>query len=325
MWYYKTIVLLMFLLLDISASAKMPTNSVAFDSIPFEIGQDHKIYVNVKINSDTVPLRFLFDTGAVDNILNIHSDRALKTTSLSELIDGVNNSTTSTTSVKITPFNNSLILGETVFAGVRFVLSPAIENIDGIIGWNTLTGVDFMVDYDKQKIFFFQKGSCELSSDDSHWLPLTFIDGLPSINISYVFEGHSYETNVWIDSGSDRCFDLTTPYIEANNLQGLQKPWGISTIVGMEGVGGEIEEVIAETVKLGNYILYQIPIGLNLTNSGAAANKNFGGVLGNNLLERFNQIWSFENKRLYLIPNRRIYATNYPPQNGLLKNRVTLK
>lgn len=117
----------------------------------------------------------------------------------------------------------------------------------------------------------------------------------------------------------------TVPLIEANKLQGKQKPWGISTIVGLEGADGKIEEVTADMVKLGDYILYQIPVGLNLTNSGAAANKNFGGVLGNNLLERFNQIWSFENKRLCLIPNRRMYSTNYPPQNGLLKNRVNLK
>lgn len=325
MMYSKIISVILCSVLGISASAKTPVKSVPCDSIPFEIGADHKIYVNATINSDTVPLRFLFDTGAVDNVLNINSSRAIKNINQAELIDGVNISTTSTTAAKFTPFNNSITLGETGFSGVRFVLSPAIENIDGIIGWNTLTGADFMIDYDKQQIFLFPKGSCELNDEVADWLTLAYIDGLPSINISYIFEGQSYETNVWIDSGSNRCLDLITPYIKANNLQGKQNPWGISSIVGMEGTKGKIEEVIAETVKIGNYILYQIPIGLNLTNSGASANKNFGGVLGNNLLERFNQIWSFENKRLYLTPNRRMYSTNYPTQNELLQNKVTLK
>lgn len=325
MKHSKIISVILCFIWGISALAKNPVKSVPCDSIPFEIGLDHKIYVNVTINSDTIPLRFLFDTGAVDNILNINSSRAIQNINHAELIEGVNISTTSTTSAKFTPFNNSITIGRTEFSGVRFVLSPAIENIDGIIGWNTLTGADFMIDYDRQHIFLFPKGTCELDNGVSGWLPLTYIDGLPSIDISYVFEGQPYTTNVWLDSGSNRCFDLITPYIEANNLQGKQNPWGISSIVGMEGTEGKIEEVIAETVKVGDYILYQIPIGLNLTNRGASANKNFGGVLGNNLLERFNQIWSFESKRLYLTPNRRMYSTDYPTQNELLQNKVTLK
>lgn len=173
--YSKIISVILCSVLGISASAKTPVKSVPSDSIPFEIGADHKIYVNATINSDTVPLRFLFDTGAVDNILNINSSRAIKNINQAELIDGVNISTTSTTAAKFTHFNNSITLGETGFSGVRFVLSPAIENIDGIIGWNTLTGADFMIDYDKQQIFLFPKGSCELNDEVADWLTLAYI------------------------------------------------------------------------------------------------------------------------------------------------------
>ena len=44
----------------------------ALDSIPFELGGDSRIYIRCRVNeSDT--LRFLFDSGATDMVVNTQS------------------------------------------------------------------------------------------------------------------------------------------------------------------------------------------------------------------------------------------------------------
>lgn len=52
-----------------SASGKIP-------AVPFEIGPDNRIYVSVLLNGHSRPLRFLFDTGASDIVLNRNSPAA---------------------------------------------------------------------------------------------------------------------------------------------------------------------------------------------------------------------------------------------------------
>ena len=52
--------------------------SEPFDTIPFEISPGGKIYIDVCINQDTVPLRFMVDTGSSVNVVNTRSERALK-------------------------------------------------------------------------------------------------------------------------------------------------------------------------------------------------------------------------------------------------------
>ena len=45
------------------------------DSIPFELGKDNRVYIHCRVN-DSDTLRFLFDTGATDMVLNPNSPRS---------------------------------------------------------------------------------------------------------------------------------------------------------------------------------------------------------------------------------------------------------
>lgn len=298
--------------------------SEPFDTVRFEISPGGKIYIDVCINQDTVPFRFMLDTGSSDNVANSHSERALK--ALKGGVEGASTiGATGESQTRVTGFNQSLHLDSTEFTGVRFVLIPLDEDIDGIVGWNTLTGVDFFVDFDSQNIFLYSPGELEIE-DESLWRPIQFMpNGLAAVELDFVWCGQKKHEWFFLDSGSDRVLDFFTPYLESNNMADNQKPWGKSRIAGLEPGKGIINEVIVDELTIGPYTLFQIPSGLNLSSSGIAATDYAAGTLGNNLMQRFNQAWSFANRKVAFTPNRRLYSTPYSVTQALGGNRVTLR
>lgn len=313
------------LVLFFSLALTLPAQSTEpFDTLRFEISPGGKIYVDVCINRDTVPLRFLFDTGSSDNVVNTRSDRALRALQ-GEFEEALTIGSTGESKTRVTGFDQSLHLDSTEFTGVRFVLIPLEEDIDGIIGWNTLTGVDFFIDFDAQGIFLYAAGELEIENE-TLWQPIQFMpNGLPAVKLDFVWCGQKKQEWFFLDSGSDRVLDFFTPYVETNHLAADQKPWGKSRIAGLEPGKGIIHEVIADELTIGPYTLFQIPSGLNLSSNGIAATDYTAGTLGNNLMQRFNQAWSFANRKVAFTPNRRLYSTPYSVTQALGGNRVTLR
>ncbi|WP_302568076.1 retropepsin-like aspartic protease [Culturomica massiliensis] len=319
LYWIKILAVLFSLTLSLFARGSEP-----FDTIPFEISPGGKIYIDVCINQDTVPLRFMLDTGSSDNVVNTRSERALKA-----LRGGVKEAltvgATGESQTRVTDFDQSLFLDSTEFSGVRFVLIPLDEEIDGIVGWNTLTGADFFIDFDSQNIFLYSSGELEIK-DETLWRPIQFMpNGLAAVELDFVWCGQKKQEWFFLDSGSDRVMDFFTPYLESNKMVTDQKSWGKSRIAGLEPGKGVINEVMVDELAIGPYTLFQIPAGLNLSASGIAATDYTAGTLGNNLMQRFNQAWSFVNRKVAFIPNRRLYSTPYAVTQALGANRVTLR
>ena len=55
----------------------------------------------------------------------------------------------------------------------------------------------------------------------------------------------------------------------------------------------------------------RFPGGFANAKNGLLASEKMDGVIGNNLLQRFNQVWDFSNSTLYLTANNRFYSPFY--------------
>ena len=118
--------------------------------------------------------------------------------------------------------------------------------------------------------------------------------------------------SVEVDTGSDRVFDLNTPFVRRNGLLGTQKPFAISRIAGTVKDGGELQNVYFDSVTLGDALtLPRIPGAFSTVTAGVQASDAMDGVLGNNFLQRFNQLYDFKNDYLYLEVNDRLYTPFY--------------
>ncbi len=75
------------------------------------------------------------------------------------------------------------------------------------------------------------------------------------------------------------------------------------------GVGGESAgyDFIAKSVKIGNYTLDKINMSYSLDEGGFLAQDDYIGILGNNILEKFDLIFDFEQNAFYVKPNQSFY------------------
>ncbi|WP_071149752.1 retroviral-like aspartic protease family protein [Bacteroides ndongoniae] len=296
-------------LLSLSLRAEV----VPLDTIPFELGTDNRLYVTVYINGqDDRPLRFLLDTGATDVVLNSNS---LRTEGLATFTGSVENSgANSVETIPSTESSQVVRMGSRAISGLKLIAIPYPPDAwDGVLGLSYLRNFDVRIDYRRKSIFLYELGDGQkAASDKDVRLKMDYCLGVPVVPVGVRVGGVDYLVSVEVDTGSDRVFDLNTPFVRRNGLLGTQKPFAISRIAGTVKDGGELQNVYFDSVTLGDALtLPRIPGAFSTVTAGVQASDAMDGVLGNNFLQRFNQLYDFKNNYLYLEVNDRLYTPFY--------------
>lgn len=283
------------------------------DTIPFELGADNRLYVTVYINGqDDRPLRFLLDTGATDVVLNSNSPRTEGLASFTGSVE--NNSANSVETIPSTEPSQVVRMGSRAISGLKLIAIPYPPDAwDGVLGLSYLRNFDVRIDYRRKSIFLYEQGDGQkAASDKAVRLKMDYCLGVPVVPVGVRVGGVDYLVSVEVDTGSDRVFDLNTPFVRRNGLLGTQKPFAISRIAGTVKDGGELQNVYFDSVTLGDALtLLRIPGAFSTVTTGVQASDAMDGVLGNNFLQRFNQLYDFKNNYLYLEVNDRLYTPFY--------------
>lgn len=283
------------------------------DTIPFELGADNRLYVTVYINGqDDRPLRFLLDTGATDVVLNSNSPRTEGLASFTGSVE--NNSANSVETIPSTEPSQVVRMGSRAISGLKLIAIPYPPDAwDGVLGLSYLRNFDVRIDYRRKSIFLYELGDGQkAASDKAVRLKMDYCLGVPVVPVGVRVGGVDYLVSVEVDTGSDRVFDLNTPFVRRNGLLGTQKPFAISRIAGTVKDGGELQNVYFDLVTLGGTLtLPRIPGAFSTVTTGVQASDVMDGVLGNNFLQRFNQLYDFKNNFLYLEVNDRLYTPFY--------------
>lgn len=282
------------------------------DTIPFELGADNRLYVTVYINGqDDRPLRFLLDTGATDVVLNSNSPRTEGLASFTGSVE--NNSANSVETIPSTEPSQVVRMGSRAISGLKLIAIPYPPDAwDGVLGLSYLRNFDVRIDYRRKSIFLYELGDGQkAASDKAVRLKMDYCLGVPVVPVGVRVGGVDYLVSVAVDTGSDRVFDLNTPFVRRNGLLDTQKPFAISRIAGTVKDGGELQNVYFDSVSLECLVLPRIPGAFSTVTTGVQASEAMDGVLGNNFLQRFNQLYDFKNNDLYLEVNDRLYTPFY--------------
>lgn len=307
----KRVICLMYLLLNIISPFKAETIQ-PIDTIPFEIGADNRIYVTVHINgNENIPLKFLLDTGATDIVINSNSSRTKGIISFNKYVS--NNSANSSEIIPATDNSQTIKVGKQVISQLKFIsISYPPDIWDGVLGLSFLKNFDVVIDYKQRNIFLYKCGNGnKIASKEYIELDFEYRMGVPVTQIGICINEKTYSVYVEIDSGSDRVFDLNTHFVKNNNLIGTKKPFAISTISGTAINEGKLLNVFFDYIKIGKITLPRIPGAFSTVKNGIQASDTIDGVIGNNLLQRFNQIYDFKNNKIYLEVNDRLYTPFY--------------
>lgn len=286
-------------LLTISAG-NVPT-----DSLRFELGADHRAYVLCSLN-DSKPLRFLLDTGATDLVVNSNGSGM---NAANAFTDSTLNTGASGSNWVKRSLGNRLKLGDSFFTDLPLVAIPYPPDFwDGVCGLSVLKQRIFRIDYEKRMIYFYQ--SYEPSAHSLR-LKISYVEGVPVVPVEISVNGKKKRVLVEVDTGSDRVLDLNTPFVEKNELRKGQRPFAISHIASSDPNAGVLENIRFDYLKIGSLVLPNLPGALSTLKEGIQSSDKMDGVMGNNLLKRFQQTYDFGKGYLYLEPNDLLYSKFY--------------
>lgn len=171
--------------------------------------------------------------------------------------------------------------------------------VDGIIGYGMLSRYIVKVNYDKMRITIASNGSIRYPRGGFLLKPYMTTLVVQPIDVK---DETSLRSNFLFDMGAGLCMMLTKEFVEDSAF--LNKKTKVFTKEG-EGLGGKIDmqlRVIKE-VKIGPYRFKKVPIYVFDDEYNVTSYPYMSGILGNELLRRFNVILNYAQGDIYLSPN----------------------
>ncbi|MGO4921625.1 hypothetical protein [Maribacter spongiicola] len=275
------------------------TISNAQEVIPFELGDDNRIYLKGLINqSDT--LNLVFDLGANITVLNKIKMESKNVHIKFDTI--VSNGGKNGASKESKSFNNLVKIGKLDYTGkeVLGIAYPESELLDGLIGWNFFDDKIVEIDYESKELLIsdhLPKYSKKFSKNK-----LKFINGLPYAK-TILYKGKK-KVKIWsmLDTGYNSTLDLYYSTAIKNKLLNEYQVIGESTSFGTDGTVTKSDYVLIPRIEIGGYEIYNMPADIAKTK----VESHIPALYGGDLLKRFRIILDFKNKHVYLMPNRNI-------------------
>jgi hypothetical protein len=173
------------------------------------------------------------------------------------------------------------------------------ERIDGIIGYSVLSRYIVKINYDSLKLEFWSKGTIRYPRGGYLFKPI--LSTLP-VQSARVKDGTTRSARFLYDIGAGVCLMLSKEFTEDSViLNKKRKLWAKEG----EGVGGKIDMhlTVVREFKLGPYRFRNVPTYIFDDLYNVTSYPYLGGIIGNDILRRFNTILNYDKRDIYLVPN----------------------
>lgn len=173
------------------------------------------------------------------------------------------------------------------------------EKVDGIIGYSFFSRYIVKVNFDSSIIEVFSPGKVDYP-DKGHLLHPAFTN-LP-IQWLNIKDRRSLGFNFYFDTGAGLCLLMSERFArDSAILHRRRRP----VITQAEGMAGKLQMrlTIVKEVKLGPYKFRSVPTYLYKDDYNVTSYPFTGGLLGNDILRRFNMIFNYPNREIHLLPN----------------------
>ena len=173
------------------------------------------------------------------------------------------------------------------------------ERIDGIIGYSVLKRFIFKIDYDSSRIEIYSKGTFKYPRGGYLFKPL--IATLP-IQSARIKDNKTFQSRFLYDIGAGLCMMLSKDFVDDSMVLHKKRKLFYKEA---EGLGGKIDMqmTVIKEVKLGPYRFRNVPIYIFKDEYNVTSYPFLGGIIGNDILRRFNCILNYDKRDFYLTPN----------------------
>jgi hypothetical protein len=173
------------------------------------------------------------------------------------------------------------------------------EKIDGIIGYSFFSRYIVSVNYDSLKVSVYSLGSIRYPRGSYVIRPL--IPNLAIIGAQTV-DTRKVDTRFYFDTGAGLCALLSTDYTTDSSLLDPRKKQFLTRAQGLGGKASMRLTTIRE-LKLGPYRFHRVPTYIFDDTYNVTSYPNTSGLIGNDILRRFNVILNYDRRFICLTPN----------------------
>ncbi|MEP6583682.1 MAG: aspartyl protease family protein [Ginsengibacter sp.] len=174
------------------------------------------------------------------------------------------------------------------------------EKIDGIIGYSFFSRFVVKLNFDSLQLEIYTPGKINYPRGGFLLHPL--FTALP-IQPLTVKDERKVNANFYIDTGAGLCF-LMSKQFEKDSAVLKKRRRPIS--VQVQGLGGKKEMLltIVNQLQIGPYKFRKVPTNILDDEFNATSYPFLGGLIGNDILRRFNLILNYPKREIHLIPNK---------------------
>lgn len=177
------------------------------------------------------------------------------------------------------------------------------EKIDGIIGYSFLSRYIVQIDADSSMMYVFSPGTFTYPRRGQLLKPGFANLVIQSLRVSDV---RPVDFNFFLDTGAGLCFLMSESFArDSSFLNPRRKP----ILTQGEGMGGRIRMslTIVKKLKLGKYRFRNVPSYIFEDKFNVTAYPHVGGLLGNDILRRFNVVYNYPAREIHLKPNEHFF------------------
>lgn len=197
--------------------------------------------------------------------------------------------------------------------------------VDGIIGYSFLSRYIVQLDYDSLRMRVYSQGKIRYPKGGFLLKPNMGL--IPILNTSYM-DARATTSRFYFDTGAGLCFLLTQAYV--NDSAVMRQNKAPIVLTQAEGVGGKTQMGLTtvKRVKIGPYRFRNVPTYVFEDPFNIMAYPQLTGLIGNDLLRRFNIVLNYGKREFHLTPNQHMREEFDYSYTGLglyfLEGKVTI-
>ncbi|HEV3413975.1 MAG TPA: aspartyl protease family protein [Puia sp.] len=277
-------------------------------SIRFRVLIGGIILGKIRLGDFPDSLNFIFDTGcggvSLDSLTALRlklvphpsslTVRGIAGTRPEELLDGMRLHFGNVTLDSLTMQVNNYDILTSVYG----------EQIDGILGYGFFSRYLVRVDYDSCRIDIYSKGSVRYPKGG--YLLRPQLVGLPMLE-GRLNDARNINSRFFFDTGAGLCLLFSSNFTADSAVFGPKKKRPVRAEGA--GLGGkkEMQLTTLKTFSIGPFRFRQVPTYVFDDSYDVTNYPQLGGLIGNDLLRRFNLILNYSRSEIYLVPNGDFY------------------
>ncbi|HVS96460.1 MAG TPA: aspartyl protease family protein [Puia sp.] len=172
--------------------------------------------------------------------------------------------------------------------------------IDGILGYAFYSRYVVTVNYDSSKMYVYTPGPVRYPRGGYLLHPRLY--GLPMLE-GRLADGRDISDRFYFDTGAGLCLLFSSDFTADSAVFGPKRKKPLPTQGAGLGGKADMQLTTLRTFSLGPFHFRKVPTYIFNDSFGVTSYPQLGGLIGNDLLRRFNLIVNYARSEIYLVPN----------------------